>query len=97
MDLSDYLKDRIEAILRRQIFPGECGGVNGFKDFSASDMTEINALGQVSVVLAVSYMRYRLREGASLDQAVSYYGSVIQRGLTVDEWLREEQDLRNER
>jgi molybdate-binding protein len=87
MELSEDLRKKIELVIGRKLLPDEQGGVNGFLGFSKEDIAEIHLLEQRSGVLAISYIRYRLKAEVTLDQVVSYYGSVIQQGLAVEEWL----------
>ncbi|MHA6915601.1 hypothetical protein ACQUJO_21050 [Ralstonia pseudosolanacearum] len=88
MKLSLDLQKKIQLVLGREILPEECGNVESFSYFSESDVADIRVLEKKSGVLAISYIRYRLQGNVELDRAVSYYGSVIQHGMTVEEWLK---------
>lgn len=90
MELSGDLQREIEGALKRRLLADECGNVDGFQDFSASDIGEIKLLERKSGVLAISYIRYRLKGRVPLDRAASYYGFVIQQGITVYKWLEME-------
>lgn len=37
---------------------------------------------------AVSFIRFKLKEGFDLNTVVSYYAAVIQEGISVEEWRR---------
>ncbi|MBB6582009.1 hypothetical protein HXP36_09690 [Ralstonia solanacearum] len=88
MGLGLDLQKKIQLILGRDILPEECGNVESFSSFSESAVADIRVLERRSGVLAISYIRYRLQGNVELDRAVSYYGSVIQNGMTVEEWLK---------
>ncbi len=88
MDLSAELKKRIEIAIGREISSSEQGGVDSFLKLSEIDIHEINLLERSSGVLAISYIRFKLRGNVTLSLATSFYSSVIQQGVPAKEWLR---------
>ncbi|MFZ6759278.1 hypothetical protein ACO0K9_18900 [Undibacterium sp. Ji50W] len=88
MNLSADLQKKIGIVLDREILPAEHGDVESFANFTRSDVSEISLLEKASGVLAISYIRFRLKGDVDLNRAVSYYASVIQQGISVTDWLR---------
>lgn len=84
----DTLKN-IENVLGRSLSDNERGNVNNFWSFTDSDLLEISSLGKKSLVWAVSYIMFRLKNGASLRASKSYYTSVVDEGIPVHEWVEE--------
>ena len=86
--LNPDLAKKISMVLGREIDPSEFGNVNGFSDFSEADLEEFRALEKRSGILAVSYIRFRLGGSADLNTVTSYYATVIQHGVPVEEWVK---------
>lgn len=88
MKLSVDLQSKVELILGRKLTPQEESSVDSFSDFSKSDVFEIRLLEEKSGVLAISYIRHRLKLDVELNQVISYYASVIQQDISVNEWVK---------
>lgn len=86
--LTPDLKNKIGMVLGREIDPSEFGNVAGFGDFSEADVEEFRTLEKRSGILAVSYIRYRLGGSADLNTVTSYYATVIQHGVPVEDWMK---------
>lgn len=86
--LNPDLKKKIRMVLGREIDPSESGNVSGFIDFSDADVEEFRALEKRSGILAVSYIRFRLSANVDLNTVSSYYATVIQHGIPVEEWIK---------
>lgn len=84
--LSADLQEKICMVLGRQINAAEGGCAQSFFDFSEADVADFRALERKSGILAVSYIRFKLAGNVELDAVTSYYGSVVQHGMSVEEW-----------
>jgi hypothetical protein len=87
MVLSEDLQKKIGVVLDRDILPIEHGNVASFGEFTEADVAEFRRLEKVGGVLTVSYIRFRLKTDVDLDTVVAFYASVIQQGVSVQEWL----------
>lgn len=89
MNLSSELLEKIGATLGRNITPSEEGSAGSFADLTESDINDIRLLEKTSGVLAISYIRFKLKGTVSLNAAVSYFATVIQQGVRVEDWVNE--------
>lgn len=89
-DISSDLQRKINMVLGREVSTSEAGNVASFADFSSADIEEFRKLEKSSGILAVSYIRFRLGGSVELDAVASYYASVIQQGVSVEEWSKSE-------
>ncbi|MGW8391282.1 hypothetical protein [Pseudoduganella sp. HUAS MS19] len=87
--LNPDLKKKIGMVLGREIDSSESGNVSGFTDFSEADVEDFRALEKRSGILAVSYIRFRLAGNVDLNTVTSYYATVIQHGVPVEEWMKD--------
>jgi hypothetical protein len=87
MVLSEDLQKKIGRVLGRDILPIEQGNVASFREFTEADIAELRRLDKAGGVLAVSYIRFRLKARVDLNTVVAFYGSVIQQGMSVQDWL----------
>lgn len=88
--LSPELHSKISMVLGREVDTSEAGNVHSFSEFSSADIEDFRALEKRSGILAVSYIRFRLGGNAQLNTVTSYYASVIQQGMSVEEWSTSE-------
>ena len=79
---------KIGLVLGRDILPSEEGSIGEFAEFSEADLNDFRHLESRSGILAVSYIRYRLKKKEDLDMVVSFLASVVQQGISVQEWVR---------
>lgn len=89
MDIEEGTFKNIERALGRRLVDDERGNVDNFSSFTERDISEISVLGKSSLILVVSYIMFRLKDGASLRSSKSYYSSVIDQGIPMHEWLEE--------
>lgn len=87
MKIDPDVLEKIATFLARNVQATEEGNRPSFVNFRDSDIDEIHLLGSRSGVLAISYIRFRLVGNIELNLAVSYYGTVVQRGVPVNEWI----------
>jgi len=88
MELSADLQRKISIVLGREILPAGQGDVDSFAEFTESDLTDLRMLEKKSGILAISYIRFRLKGDVELNRVVSYYASVIQQGVSVVDWMQ---------
>jgi hypothetical protein len=84
--LSSDLIKKISMILSRDVPLSEEGNISSFADFTDSDMEDFRLLENKSGILAVSYIRFRLKGDVELNTVVSYYAAVVQQGIPIEEW-----------
>lgn len=80
-------KGKISKALGKDIALFGEGSTESFADFSESDLDDLRKLEKKGGVLAVSYIKYRLKIRAELNLIVAFYASVIQQGIPLDEWV----------
>ncbi len=76
-DLHADLLKKTELVLGRDI-SSEKGINQSFIEFSEDDLKDICLLAKKSGILAVYYIKYRLKEKTSLGTIVSFYSQIIQ-------------------
>ena len=84
---ADILR-KIGMVLGRDIPPAEEGNIGSFEEFSDKDLDDFRLLESRSGILAISYIRYRLRDKTELDVVVSFLSVVVQQGVAIREWVR---------
>lgn len=93
MNYKDHFHQKILQVghmLGRDISVSDAGDVATFSDFSNADLAELRALNQRYSVMALFYIRFRLKERAAFPQAVSFLDEVIRQGRSLEEWLEDE-------
>lgn len=76
----------IGHLLGRDIPLSRAGDVNTFSAFTDADLAELRMLDQLSSPLALVYIRFRLKEGVTLQQAVSFRSEVLHQGESLEKW-----------
>lgn len=88
INLTPELHSKISMVLGRELTLSEGGSAASFDDFSTSELADIRLLEGKSGILAVAYIRFKLAGKVALDTVVSYYASVIQQGISLEDWKR---------
>lgn len=78
--------EKVCRVLGRVILSSEEGSVESFFDFSDSDLRDFRLLGDTSIILVVSYIRFRLQGNVALDSVVSFYSTVVENEVPVAKW-----------
>ena len=76
---ADFLQKSVEELIE--------GEVGSFSDFSQADMDEFKAIGENNGVVAINYINFRLKGGASLSDLSSFYELVVRQGRSIEWWL----------
>jgi hypothetical protein len=87
MKLNPDIIERISKVLGRNIDPSENGSIAKFSCFPALTINELRLLAENGSILAISYIRFLLKENVGLNVAVSYFSEVIQQGVSVEDWI----------
>lgn len=77
----------ISRVLGRELSASEKGLVPSFSDFLPADVDEFARLGRANGIYAISYIRFRIREGVGLGAVHSYFIDVVQGAKSVEDWI----------
>ena len=89
MNPSAEIIENISVVLGRTVSSNEAGSIAAFSDFSEGDFNDFRLLVDTNSVLAVYYIKYKLKGQYDLATIVSFYSAVVQRGVSFDDWERE--------
>lgn len=88
--LSSEQYEEICSVLGRKIPASDEGGYGSFADFTEEDLNDLRLLGRASSIMAISYIRFKLKGRIDLNSAVAFYAAVIQQGVPLQEWINAE-------
>lgn len=77
---------RISQPIDREVTLADMGNRQRFTDFTETDVQEFQRLAHASMsVLAIKFIRYRIKGLAPLRDAMSYYDRVVLDGRSVEQ------------
>jgi hypothetical protein len=87
MDLRGDQIKKISQIFGREISAAEQGNVIGLEAFTEADIAEMRKFGPNNSILAICYIRFRLKPNTRLGTVGFYYSSVFNEGMPVKKCL----------
>lgn len=87
MDLREDQIKKISRIFGREISAAEQGNVMGLEAFTEADIVEMRKFGPNNSILAICYIRFRLKPNTRLGTVGFYYSSVFNEGMSVKKCL----------
>lgn len=76
-------------VLGREVPKSEEGSYGSFAEITVNDLEDFRILGKNSSILAISYIRYKLKGKVDLNTAVAFYAVVIEQGVPLQTWIDE--------
>lgn len=86
-ELPQSLQFEICSVIGRSVLPSEWGGVESFERFTDSDLQDLRLLRQRNNTLAVAFAMHKLGGSAELALVLSFSEQVLDRGLSLTDWL----------
>jgi hypothetical protein len=87
MKMQDDVLRGVQTVLGRSIDPHEEGSVGGIHDLTDSDLRDLKAIYDSSLLYAVSYLLFKLMENIHLMDAKSFCEYIGGQGGSLDHWL----------